>query len=62
MALLQIHRFIPSMHVRILVLMVVGKGLGFVMGVVHVHLCRSCRVFLMFLMMRMMLVWMELIR
>ena len=39
-----------------------GKGLGFVMGVMHVHLCRSCRVFLVFMMMRMMPVWMEIIR
>ena len=62
MALLRIRRFIPSMLVRILVLMVVGQGLGFVEGVVHLHLFHSCRMFLMFLMMRMMPVWMELIR
>ena len=37
-------------------------GFGVCGGVVHVHLCLSCRVFLMFLMMRMMPVWMELIR
>ena len=32
MTLMIIHCTIPSMHVRILVLMVVGRGLGFVLG------------------------------
>ena len=39
-----------------------GEGSGVCDGVVHVHLCRSCRVFLVLMMMRMMPVWMEIIR
>ena len=37
-------------------------GFGVCGGVVHLHLCHFCRMLLMFLMMRMMPVWMELIR
>ena len=45
MTLSPIHCIIPSMHVRILVLIVVGTGLGSVVWVLHVHLLSSlcCR-------------------
>ena len=49
--LMIIHCTIPSMHVHILVLMVVGRGLGFVLGILHVYLCRLFYVFLVLMMM-----------
>ena len=60
MTLSLIHCTIPSMHVRILVLIVVGWGLGSVVWELHVHLCCLCCVFLVLMMMMwMMPVWMD---